>query len=287
MFKLIILICISCLWQGRYSIAVPTPSADPIEKNTESELQIGCEEGYSNETPETNVVNPTQEKARKARSYYYRIETPSSLISVWKPAYYRIQRPYYIPVYGGEGQIPIFFPPQPVFINAGFPVDNPPPRGGNLTPNQGYLPPRIDTSTEKDMFDNRFGEDYPVWDTSPSRTTPRPPAIIPTRRPKPARITTVPPLIHNEPTIPPPSNGGELGSRTDIEGSGSGSSPTTPRPSQCVWAIINCCAAGSQSVSNSCFERFACPGPFWDRSPCESDFARLAIQSALDYYANK
>lgn len=55
-------------------------------------------------------------------------------------------------------------------------------------------------------------------------------------------------------------------------------------PSNCAWAVVSCCSASSTEVPESCFEARGCPGPFWDRSPCESDFAKAAIKRALEYY---
>lgn len=55
-------------------------------------------------------------------------------------------------------------------------------------------------------------------------------------------------------------------------------------PSNCVWAVVSCCSTSSINVPEACFEQRGCPGPFWDRSPCESDFAKAAINKALEYY---
>nr|CAI5821207.1 unnamed protein product [Callosobruchus analis] len=63
--------------------------------------------------------------------------------------------------------------------------------------------------------------------------------------------------------------------------------PTTssrPGPSNCVWAVVSCCSVTTNAVPESCFEQRGCPGPFWGASPCDSDFAKAAIEAALKYY---
>lgn len=67
------------------------------------------------------------------------------------------------------------------------------------------------------------------------------------------------------------------------------SNPTTPTnllsgPSKCAWAVVSCCSDASTKTPDYCFEERGCPGPFWDRSPCESDFAKAAIKRALKFY---
>lgn len=268
----------------------------------------------------------------------------------WQPSAYAVNRPYFIPVYGPAGQIPLYFPPQPFSHNVGMPPDNPisfmgPP----------YLPPRHTTMKPQKSttmtIENRYpnfdddDEPRPIWggslQTSRPRTTtrrPRPqqiPArpqqapvrpVNPTRPPRPKTTTETPSLIHdiNAGKIPlnaldesketeaaienifgnaddynpmlsrpfkesKPQAGSSFNSRKTISPPRTTTVPTSTTtikedPSNCVWAVVSCCSAVSTNVAEACFEQRGCPGPFWDRSPCESDFAKAAINKALEYY---
>lgn len=55
-------------------------------------------------------------------------------------------------------------------------------------------------------------------------------------------------------------------------------------PSNCVWAVVSCCSAATNIAPEGCFEQRGCPGPFWDKSPCDKEFADSAIQRALEFY---
>lgn len=57
-------------------------------------------------------------------------------------------------------------------------------------------------------------------------------------------------------------------------------------PSQCVWAIVNCCASNSLAVRYECFERLGCNGAFWDLNPC-SDFVLNAALDESDTYFSR
>ncbi|KAI4459696.1 hypothetical protein MML48_6g00012934 [Holotrichia oblita] len=229
---------------------------------------------------------------RKSRSYFsYVVETPASLSysTIFKPQPFKIERTYYIPVWGSSGRFPIYFPPQP--LNTGYPSDNPPRRPSTKAPTKETttLPP-------VPAIGNRFKDDGPVWDSRPAR--PEDNDIVPTRKPS-TKTSTFPPLLHDsnptsapaldappqalppQPTVPPMVQTTRRSTRPLTTTAATSIQPNN----QCVWAIVNCCSAGSRVVSASCFERLGCPGPFWDNSPCESQFAKRAIQFALNYYA--
>lgn len=258
------------------------------------ELQVGCGEGF---TEPVRKFKARRKRASDSRNDFY-YTPPLSSYSIFKPHTYTIQKPYYIPVWGAPGKVPFYFPPQPLSLNPGYPKDNP---SESYFPSQGYLPPA------KPHVEDRFmdiDDDAPIWDaeslevvtqTPPASTTQQ---AVPTRRTrKPGRKPTFPPLIHNEigkndtfmnlavqvlsqvATMPPSTTTAAPVTTT-----------TTVRPevglSTCVWAIISCCAASSAEVSYACFEQVGCTGSFWDSSPCDSEFARAAIDSAMKYYGS-
>lgn len=259
------------------------------QKTTESvvpELQVGCGEGF---TERKDVIKKMKRRRKRGVSFYY--TPPLRSYSIFKPQVYQIQKPYIIPVWGALGKIPIYFPPQPIMLNPGYPKDNP--KGGYL-PTKGYLPP--DEPTKPNIAD-RFmdtDDDAPIWDTEtvtqrPLSTTTQ---IIPTRRTRrPGQRTTIPPLVHNEVArndtfinlAASPPLAAALPSKTLT-------TTTTPvplsSPSRCVWAIVSCCTATSADISYACFEQLGCSGPFWDNSPCDSELARAAIDRAMQYYGS-
>ncbi|EDW83131.2 uncharacterized protein Dwil_GK22477, isoform C [Drosophila willistoni] len=49
---------------------------------------------------------------------------------------------------------------------------------------------------------------------------------------------------------------------------------TSPRVSNCVWAIVNCCSRGSTKIRYACFEDFNCHGAFWGVNPCADETIR-------------
>lgn len=287
-------------------------SKEPFDKDYPSnndivpDLQVGCGDGLLVESTTTKPVIPKHKRVfpkketrkkreiddRNARSYFsYTVRTPSSVFSVWRPQLYKTERPYFIPLLGAKGRVPIYFPPQPVFVNPGFPQDNPP--VSYNPPNREYLPASTTTSTtEMPGLADRFGMPDPIWGMRPvdgtSSTTARPntstfPPLVhntdPHQRPaNPIRTTTQRPTITIPPPPVPPANDIAQSPPSGDRGA------SQPQPNRCAWAIINCCSAGSRTVSQSCFERLGCPGPFWDRSPCEGDFAREAIEYALNFY---
>lgn len=255
-----------------------------ISQSFVPELQVGCGEGFTE--PKKWKGRRKREAEGKNRFFY---TPPLRSYSLYKPQAYQIQKPYYIPVWGAPGKVPIYFPPQPILLNPGYPRDNP--RGSYLPP-KGYLPP---AKPSKPDLSDRFmdsDDDAPIWDTEsveaitqkPSTTT----QIVPTRRTKrPGQRTTFPPLVHNEmdrndtfnnlaANPPPPSR--TTTTTTTVP------PPAQAAPSRCVWAIVSCCAASSADVSYACFEQLGCSGAFWDNSPCDSEFARAAIDSAMKYY---
>lgn len=255
---------------------------------------------------------------------------------MYKPAVYSLNRPYFIPVYGPAGQIPVFFPPQPYYNNVGIPPDNP------MRPFMGptYLPPQHTTQkppgTTTMKLNNRFpdldedDEPRPIWGTvKPVRPQVRPQkpsqngqgsGIIPTRPPRPKTTSEIPPLVHQVTDGKMPLNAIDESKETDtaIENIFGGAEdfrplparPQTSRPSfqvppsrtttvpprtttarkdssapsNCVWAVVSCCSAANNKVAEECFAQRGCPGPFWGPSPCDSDFAKAAINKALEYY---
>lgn len=239
------------------------------------ELQVGCGEGFTE--PKKRMGRRKRNAEGKNRFFY---TPPLRSYSLYKPQAYQIQKPYYIPVWGAPGKVPLYFPPQPLLLNPGYPRDNP--RESYLPP-KDYLPPV--KQTKPDLSD-RFmdSDDAPIWDTEeitqkPSTST----QIVPTRRTK-RPTTTIPPLVHNEIARNDTFN--------NLAANPPATSTTTTTvlpaaqaaPSRCVWAIVSCCAASSADVSYACFEQLGCSGAFWDNSPCDSEFARAAIDSAMKYY---
>lgn len=252
------------------------------------ELQVGCGEGFTE--PRKKFKGRRKRAADGKSNFYYTPQLRS--YSMYKPQAYQIQRPYYIPVWGAPGKVPIYFPPQPFLLNPGFPKDNP--RESYLPP-QGYLPP---TKPTKPTIEDRFmtDDDAPIWDTEPVTSKPSTTTqSIPTRRTRRPgqRRTTLPPLVHNEVTRNDTFINLAVGA-SPLETAAVAAPParttTVPPPparglSRCVWAIVSCCAASSADVSYTCFEQLGCTGAFWDKSPCDSEFARAAIDSAMRYYA--
>lgn len=282
-------------------------SSSSSSMSTVPELQIGCEEGLI--------------KTRKKRASYDNFIAGGSYNqwtnSLLRPPMYQINRPYIIPIWGAPGRIPIYFPPQPIPYNPGYPHLNPPRVDDPLRPNNGYLPPQRTTEKpEKTTVTlvNKFGDDPPIWDDGEAQpATPRPSGGRPTRRPRPDRPTsTHPPLVHIinnksggpnnlSPTFAPPlaltttyRSFAQEGTRP-LFTSRPQVRPQTPsppppqtvaqrQPSDCVWAIIQCCSGRTTSYSSRCFEERNCAGAFWDSSPCESDFAKAAVAVASQYY---
>ncbi|KAJ3667185.1 hypothetical protein Zmor_002585 [Zophobas morio] len=261
------------------------------------DLQVGCGDGFIHENSHKSEVDKAPSKPRRKRSYtpwsgrvVYSVPYPS--ISVWRPPVYQLQRPYFIPIYGYEGRVPIYYPPQPLPVNPGVPKDNPPFKGPT------YLPPTETTPKFTDRFnggDN--GDDMNVWDAVDNGgVTQRPPQglttqVTPTRRTRPPGFPKTPPLVHNptDPegfpaanegvTMPPPTPPRPTRPTAPTRPT----QPAPPEPSRCVWAIISCCSS-SNDISYDCFDQRGCPGAFWDTNPCDSEFSRAAIAAALNYY---
>lgn len=286
------------------------------------ELQVGCEEGFVEPLQEThkNLVEKLihQSKARRKREasgnqkrvkrrghFRFSHTPPIQSFQFWQPQVYQLDKPYFIPIWGAPGKIPIYFPPQPLLINPGFPKDNP--HRGYLPP-KGYLPPETTTKGMVDLEDRIMvpdEEDNPIWDTDEEAPFNRPAATTTTQR-TPTRRTRRPGV---KPTPPPLIRRPDVRSNNTIVNmlfSGRPEvvpqsllppqrAPPPPRttlspssgPSRCVWAIVSCCSATSGEVSYNCFEQLGCTGPFWDSSPCDGDFARAAIASAMRYYDTK
>ncbi|XP_001358614.4 uncharacterized protein hdly isoform X2 [Drosophila pseudoobscura] len=45
----------------------------------------------------------------------------------------------------------------------------------------------------------------------------------------------------------------------------------SPKVTNCVWAIVNCCSKGSKKIRYNCFEEFGCSGAFWGINPCADE----------------
>lgn len=299
-----------------------------VKKSSVPELQVGCEEGLiQTETYSQDKEVDKKYKLRRKRSvenskskrssYYpgYSVNSQFTNFGFWQPPLYQIRRPYIIPVWGAPGRIPIYFPPQPILINPGYPPDNRP--NGYLPPINGYLPPKPQTTTpspqDPGFIKNRF-DDGPVWDVAeapnqiPSQSLTSTTAATPTRRRRPNRpASTHPPIVHRPsnatsdvnnlaPVLPPinirPPAAMAFTTTTPPPLTSRPQASTAPppkpssgrQPSNCVWAIISCCSGTSPRVSYSCFEQYNCVGAFWDSSPCDSDFARAAVNTAENYY---
>ncbi|EEZ98098.1 DNA-directed RNA polymerase II subunit RPB1 [Tribolium castaneum] len=237
---------------------------------------------------QSDFILPVQRKSVRKRSYYpwqneVTYEVPYQSITVWKSPVYQLSRPYYIPIFGVPGRVPIYYPPQP-FVNPGVPKDN---TGKKPFVAPTYLPPvETTTMTIRDRFNGGDNyDDRPIWADETGKTTQRPgTGAVPTRKPRPSRPRTPPPLVHN-PTDP------EGFAKESEDSNQPSTTVSTPQfrpnePSRCVWAIISCCSSTSE-VSYDCFEQRGCPGAFWDKSPCDNEFAQAAIEAALNYYNKK
>lgn len=275
------------------------------------DLQVGCGEGHIHEKiheTDKNIITKWKGfglgkvSARRKRSFTpwaqeQSIETVPQYqsIAVWKPPIYQLRRPYYIPVYGAAGSPAIYYPPQPWLFNPGYPRDNP------LKPFVAptYLPPITNPNeTPPPQIEDKFGEMFngrPVWDqTDNVASTSAPPVTArPTRFSKPVVPKTAPPLVHGVPEEQKESGNGPSDNvlpNSEKESSGNEQykppSATPNQPNKCVWAIISCCSS-SGAISYDCFEQRGCPGPFWGKMPCESDFAKSALAAALNYYEAK
>lgn len=164
-------------------------------------FNVSFNKAYGKDLIRTRKKRSTNENGRDRRSY-----NPWSNY-ILRPPNYQISRPYLIPVWGPPGRIPIYFPPQPIPYNPGFPPVNPinglePPRMDYLPPNKGYLPPDPSQTTPKpetttDMFIDKFDEN-PIWGDGESQTIPPAVGGRPTRRPRPnLQTSTHPPLVHS------------------------------------------------------------------------------------------
>lgn len=149
-----------------------------------------------------------------------------------------------------------------------------------------------DNPTMSTVFDRFNFDDRPIWDYDPSNEVPQ---EVATRAPP--RRTTQPPIQHGggrqsntfnhlsaDDTVtrlPPPKT---TTSRPPPKTTTSRPTLPTPGPNECVWAIISCCSSSSEEVSLNCFEQLGCGGPFWDVSPCRTEFAKAAIATANNYF---
>lgn len=141
------------------------------------------------------------------------------------------------------------------YTNPGFPVDNPPTKTIVLSNGDNMLAP----------LGNRYGEldqNGPVWSASDDATS-----NVENQRPisRIFNVNAVDNVIDKSAKTPITSDGKKI-------------------PNSCVWAIISCCSAASNSINYNCFEQLGCVGSFWESSPCEGEFAQAAISNAMSYY---
>ncbi|KAK9875191.1 hypothetical protein WA026_005983 [Henosepilachna vigintioctopunctata] len=281
--------------------------------STKSSLRHSSSTDFSNIQSRQHADNTQEKHQRKStsgsqhkrnkRSYYpyspYNYQVPQfQSLSAWRPSVYPLQRPYFIPVFGIEGRIPIYIAQQPVYLNPGTPPHNPekPPYvGPTYLPPVGptYLPPPVTSSPPSNgttmETGNRFGgnddDDRPVWDRErqPSVPSTTQASIQPTRKPQ-SGPKTFPPLVHKD--VSDESSSNQISTESNRRPITTTEAPSRapPGPSRCVWAIVSCCSTSSKAVSINCFEQFGCSGPFWDVSPCETEYAKAAIESALNFY---
>ncbi|XP_072385738.1 uncharacterized protein hdly isoform X2 [Diabrotica undecimpunctata] len=224
--------------------------------------------------------------------------------SVWKPPVYQLNRPYFIPIYGSNGRIPIYFAPQP--------YDKPPYVAPSYLPPKEYPitteTPMKTTMTVKDRFNFDDEDDRPVWDKGSNDNNNKEYNNKPARPPTDGgtiplsaqdedtlneifttRPTQSPPNRQTRPTRPmTPTRTPKIPQRTrpttPRTTTTTRRTPTTDGPSNCVWAVVSCCSANSDMYPEACFEQRGCPGPFWGDSPCGTEFAKAAVESALKYY---
>ncbi|XP_031338550.1 uncharacterized protein LOC116167346 [Photinus pyralis] len=187
---------------------------------------------------------------------------PSSML--WQPNQVQIQGPYYIPIWRSPEKPTIYSPSQALYLNPGLIINN------------KYLPTAGKNTIVPIPTDYKLVEDRPIWGTVDEPATPV--TVKPTRK---SRFQ-----ITHRPLVKPTDSKTTNNAITVVE-----NQPPAPsigsQPSRCVWAIISCCSASSNTVSYDCFEQLGCNGPFWDNSPCDGGFARPAISTAMNYYQTR
>lgn len=124
---------------------------------------VACSSCAPVEDKEDETVQSNSEGAsRRRRAYspwtgaveeYQKYES----FSVWKPPVYQLSRPYFIPVYGVSGRIPVYFPPQPLHPFRGPPY-LPPPKEEPMPPAPTDKPNTPDIGNRMTEY-----EDRPVW----------------------------------------------------------------------------------------------------------------------------
>ncbi|CAG9857572.1 unnamed protein product [Phyllotreta striolata] len=254
-------------------------------------------------------ANPEDAAARWKRAYAapwngehseYQTFTKFSL---WKPPMYQINGAYYIPVLGEPGKVPMYFAPQPFNPSNVYPTKRKPFVGPPYLPPHTTAAPTDEATTMKlaSRFEFDDDDDRPVWNTIDRE--PAPAAAAPTRPPAPRQPP--PPLVHRPNTIqlsaqdeeaikaifgddsPPPRVVPSTPRTTTTTTTTTTPPPPARRPSgpsNCVWAVVSCCSAASSAYPERCFEQRGCPGPFWGASPCDTEFAKAAVEAALKFY---
>lgn len=257
-------------------------------------------ENTKNEQASSKPKNTSERKDKRSkRSYHpydpgYQIQWPEfEGLNTWRNSFYPIQRPYFVPIYGYNGRIPLYYPPCTYYHNAGTPPHNlgkPPYVGPTYLPPVTTLAPPSKNNTSTMNIDDRFGDndddDRPIWDNNgsyyPGRATTRAP-MLPTRKPM-SGTSTVPPLVHKDTD----ANRSSSSNGNTVENDIATDAPPLPQgPSKCVWAIVSCCSTASRDVSYECFDQLGCGGPFWDVNPCDTEYAKAAIQTALEFYNSR
>ncbi|XP_055586766.1 uncharacterized protein LOC129739375 isoform X2 [Uranotaenia lowii] len=112
-----------------------------------------------------------------------------------------------------------------------------------------------------------------------------------------SRTTTAPPpvLFHNSDDdydwsslgLSNPLDGG-FGNRLGGDSGGTNSAGGAEgggrrKPSNCTWAIANCCSHNSDKIRYYCFEQNQCFGAFWGENVCRQYF-QLALKEIENYY---
>ncbi|XP_056642186.1 uncharacterized protein LOC130448722 isoform X2 [Diorhabda sublineata] len=203
-------------------------------------------------------------------------------MSIWRPPVYALNRPYFIPIYGPSGGIPIYFAPQP------FGGQDKPPYMG-----PAYLPPKEQPESTQapsvnvvDRFNYDDDDDRPIWNKGSSNSISdsdkpaRPPAD------NSIHLSAADENMMREIFKIRPTQSAQQPPRTIPTTTTSTPPPTQdpPGPSNCVWAVVSCCSADTNVYPERCFEQRGCPGPFWGGSPCDTEFAKAAVAAALKYY---
>lgn len=288
---------------------------DSVRKPDNQDLQVGCGEGSVQVQPEKEVEiqviknnrNKRELQNRRIKRNFIRWQTSTNLDPyAVQPSFQGVQsqsswnafrqpyQPYqiFIPIWGNPRGVPIFFPPKPILLNPGYPLNNRP-----------VIGPENPTSTSDSgtNIGSRFGDpnrnEGVAWgfvDDDDVRGGGAFSTVRPTARPN-ARPTTRSPSTNDRPNLRPNRPIGEIppldqNSNDLLTTTRSPITTTTPETTtqrqlnRCVWAIVSCCNPGNDQIRYSCFENLGCPGAFWDNSPCSREVTQAAFNAAQEFY---